>query len=259
MCTLCLQGCDFNIPRHSVGNWRQNRDYLVQYEYVPPGQSAASAQLNSCAMEVTPALQCSGHGYCRGLTPQPDAVNPNTISFCYCDDGWADPECRTRRKSQLVTFLLSVFFGIFGADYFYLGYPLWGVAKLFTLGGLGFWWLLDIIRTGAGPIYAKNYRVTNDLPHWVFVLATVTLFMLCGFGVSLESYLSYRRKKRNDVLRLHEKEEAAMLKNREHAEGPRSEVSTRSVAGNRTFQGYGSMLPGALANAGAAEFTAPLA
>jgi TM2 domain-containing membrane protein YozV len=44
-----------------------------------------------------------------------------------------------------MTFLLSLLFGCFGVDRFYLGSPVLGLIKLITLGGLGFWWLLDLI------------------------------------------------------------------------------------------------------------------
>lgn len=48
-------------------------------------------------------------------------------------------------KSWLVAYLLSIFFGIFGLDRFYLGQFGLGIAKFLTLGGFGVWWLTDAI------------------------------------------------------------------------------------------------------------------
>lgn len=41
--------------------------------------------------------------------------------------------------------MLSIFVGTLGIDRFYLGYVGLGLLKLFTAGGCGIWWLIDLI------------------------------------------------------------------------------------------------------------------
>ena len=48
-------------------------------------------------------------------------------------------------KSFWIVLLLSLFFGIFGADRFYLGKYGTGILKLITIGGCGIWWMIDLI------------------------------------------------------------------------------------------------------------------
>jgi hypothetical protein len=56
-------------------------------------------------------------------------------------------------KDWSVTFLLCVFLGPFGVHRFYTGYTKIGLVQLFTLGGFGIWWMIDIIL-----ILAKKYK-----------------------------------------------------------------------------------------------------
>lgn len=48
-------------------------------------------------------------------------------------------------KKWITALLLSIFLGGLGIDRFYLGYTLLGILKLITGGGLGIWWLIDVI------------------------------------------------------------------------------------------------------------------
>jgi TM2 domain-containing membrane protein YozV len=48
-------------------------------------------------------------------------------------------------KRILPAFLLCFFLGFLGAHRFYVGKVGTGIAQIFTFGGLGFWWLFDLI------------------------------------------------------------------------------------------------------------------
>ncbi len=60
------------------------------------------------------------------------------------------------RKSGLITLILSVFLGELGIDRFYVGKIGTGLLKLLTLGGVGIWWLLDIILIITGNFTTKS-------------------------------------------------------------------------------------------------------
>lgn len=200
------------IPSHSVANWRTEPDYLIKYEFIPPGGGMQDAKLNSCSIDsLSTMLQCSGRGMCRSWTAD-GHLTKHPAKFCECDRDWADPECRTRRKSQATAFGLSLFLGMFGADQFYLGYHALGFLKLFTLGGGGLWWAIDVIRIGSGPVSTPTFRVAADFPHWAFALSVITFAMFVGFTVAYFTTVMFRAKRRKEALILQAEEEQNIYK-----------------------------------------------
>lgn len=67
-------------------------------------------------------------------------------------------------RSRAAALALCVVLGPFGAHRFYAGKPATGVAMLVTLGGLGIWWLYDVILLSAGGFRdGEGKRILNWL------------------------------------------------------------------------------------------------
>ena len=85
-----------------------------------------------------------------------------TANMCrYC--GAMQPTSLVAPRSNSVTekrllpaFLLLFFLGPFGAHRFYVGKIGTGILMLCTLGGLGIWWLVDLIMMLTGNFREKN-------------------------------------------------------------------------------------------------------
>lgn len=187
-------------------------------------------------------------------------------------------------KNYLLTVLLSFFFGMFGIDRFYLGKVGTGLAKLFTFGGWGIWYLIDLLMTLFGAQRdAQGRRLAgyekNKTTAWIIVgavfgagvlanilLATIAasvgsdgptpfgwglLGLIAAGGVTLGAIAIGRRRKKNRAAEAARVVDPvpARIRARLHALAAlRMQYTQRSVAGDQVAGAVGSQIDALVQN-----------
>lgn len=71
-------------------------------------------------------------------------------------------EPQSSERSRSVALILGVLGGVFGFHRFYVGRPQSAVFQALTLGGLGMWWLYDMVMILAGEFQDRDgLRIRN--------------------------------------------------------------------------------------------------
>lgn len=68
----------------------------------------------------------------------------------------------TNQKDFLTAAMLSLFLGWLGVDRFYIGKIGTGILKLITLGGIGIWYLIDLILILTGSMKSKDGQALKN-------------------------------------------------------------------------------------------------
>jgi len=81
------------------------------------------------------------------------------------DDEPPAPTRQVSEQSRSVALVLAIFGGWVGLHRFYTGRWKTGLAMAFTMGGMGIWWIYDLILIGAGEFRDANaLRLTSWEP-----------------------------------------------------------------------------------------------
>jgi hypothetical protein len=96
-------------------------------------------------------------------------------------------------RSFVATWLFSWLLGFLGVDRFYLGKVGTGLLKLLTFGGLGIWWLIDLILTLAGVQRDKEGRLLPDFQEHKMMawIVTAIVFGLWAVATAFSQMLVY--------------------------------------------------------------------
>lgn len=117
-----------------------------------------SIQCQSCSAplrvpEDAEQVRCDYCGNDQAIERKREPVTPQLI------EALTLPAPAISSRSQLAAFALCILLGAFGVHRFYTGHITYGLIQLLTLGGLGIWQLIDLVRIGLG-----RYRDVNGLP-----------------------------------------------------------------------------------------------
>lgn len=146
------------------------RDYIISRDQVatiqPDLVTMRLFATDNRTLGTTDDYQCQSNKDCNhGVCEKDTNLNGTVIgSTCDCSDGYITAKnsyCSYRQLSGLTALLLSIFLGGCGVDRCFMARGdscavCLGVLKGITFGGIGIWWLVDVILIGTGDLNDGN-------------------------------------------------------------------------------------------------------
>ena len=123
---------------------------------------------NNDSSSSEPKVGCGeSHGWVECHVLEGVLCHGPRVFVAYDSNGrWCQEDMRKRGLKQFPTaVLLSVLLGWCGADRIYLGYIGVGLLKMFTLGGVGVWWAIDIFLLCTGSLEPSGYLWDEWIPN----------------------------------------------------------------------------------------------
>lgn len=117
----------------------------------------------------------------------PTAPAPSSDSYSASLPDAADGQ---GNRSFLITWILSLTLGFLGADRFYTGRYLTGGLKLLSLGGLGLWWIVDLVIVMAGGLRYDRRRLRGYDAAKESAWIVTGFFLIVGYSFQLDELIA---------------------------------------------------------------------
>ena len=147
--TLGLAGAEDDLPK-KILPFKHVAEYACEL-HGDKNQTKGFCGEGLCRAVEAEDGKATGVAMCDCLPPNMHVQKPNFADPKKIGTSFLPAEaCSYRAKNKKEAFLYSLFLGILGVDWFYLaagnrGFMCVGAFKLLTFGGLGIWWIIDII------------------------------------------------------------------------------------------------------------------
>lgn len=92
------------------------------------------------------------------------AIRKSAAAYPTCDRRIVMKELQVSNEKKMTIFLLCYFFGILGLHRLFTGKIITGLLMLLTFGGMGGWWVIDMVLIISGNFKDREGKLIKD---WV--------------------------------------------------------------------------------------------